>query len=171
MKLEVVPGTEGQIFYIYDDYSNRAELSEAQARALIGDVQAALYPSNHHREPEFYTLQVWLPGSHPGENEPTFTLENSNALQCLLEGLAHGNSVIQGDEPFDVVCFRGNDEVGRGTYQIHFIDVGDLATMNDPEPIKLQVLAESGQWIGIMQSAWINMVASSQLFESEFDPE
>lgn len=113
-----------------------------------------------------YTFKVWTYGALLGMDAPTLTLHNPNALHFFLESLAHGNAIFPGDQPFEVALYRDGLHIfGSGTYCVHYEDVGLPATWLDPEPVKLHCLVEQGEIVGVMQTAWRNMLENTGLVE------
>jgi hypothetical protein len=66
-----------------------------------------------------------------------------------------------------VVAYQGDRQIGAGTYQVHFADVGQRATWDDPEPIKLLVVQERGEMVGVLADAWQAMLEHLRLVEQQ----
>lgn len=113
----------------------------------------------------FVTMRVWLPGSVPGPHPYNLSLENPNALMFFLEALVHGSHVFPADKAFTIVAYQGVVRIGHGVYKVHFEDVGNPATWDDPEPVKFQVVSETGEICGIVSEAWHNMLEHTKMFE------
>jgi hypothetical protein len=116
---------------------------------------------------DFITMKVWITGAQPGVHPHLLSLETPNALMFFLEALAHGNFVFPAGKTFTIVAYQGLMAIGQGFYQIHFNDVGDYSLRNDPEPVKLIVVRETGEIEGIVQDAWSHMLNVTGLYASE----
>lgn len=103
----------------------------------------------------FVTLKVWLPGSHPGTDPESLTLENPSALQFFLESLYLGNSIF-GTAIFEVRAYRGTSPLGRGSYRIRFARPSE--SDYEEEPVHLVIVEASGELMGILDAAWREML-------------
>ncbi|HEY4388851.1 MAG TPA: hypothetical protein VGN34_30745, partial [Ktedonobacteraceae bacterium] len=62
-------------------------------------------------------------------------------------------------------AYQGGSSIGYGVYKHHFNDVGDRSLADDPEPVKLEVISEQGEIVGVVQEAWRNMLTHTKMFE------
>lgn len=112
----------------------------------------------------FVTLKVWVPGEHPGTDPATLTLAHPWGVRLFLEALYRRHTLFE-DHLFDVVAYEDNRQIGVGTYQVHFADVGQPATWNGPEPITLHAILETGALVGLLPDAWRSMLGDLQRIE------
>jgi hypothetical protein len=106
----------------------------------------------------FFTMRVWVHGSAPGVDPALLILNNSNALTFFLEALSHGSEIFPAGETFTIVIYQGVSAIGFGRYQVHFVNVGNWDMRGDPEPVKLEVISETGDIAGVIELAWRAMI-------------
>jgi hypothetical protein len=94
----------------------------------------------------YVTMKFYLPGTHPGQDTETLTLENPWALQFTLEAL-YKTSGLVGNKPFTLTLLQGGQERGRGVYRV----AADT-------PYILETVSETGDIAGMVQEAWIKML-------------
>jgi hypothetical protein len=84
-------------------------------------------------------------------------LQNPWGLQFFLEALSHGHTLF-GVQPFHIIGYEGST-IEHVCCHVSFVDVGDPATFDDPEPVKLQIECASGELATVLQDAWRIMQA------------
>jgi hypothetical protein len=101
-------------------------------------------------------MKVWLPGSAPGVHSHNLSLEQPNALLFFLESVARGNVVYPHNQKFTIVAYQGVMQLGMGIYQV--VGVADPC---------LEVMEETGEMVGVVREAWINMIRTTKLFDEQ----
>jgi hypothetical protein len=106
---------------------------------------------------QYAMLKVWLPGTLPGRDAELLILQNPWSLQFFLEALYHGHTLF-GVRPFQIIGYQ-IDAIEHVCCHVSFVDVGDPATFDDSEPVKLRIERASGELASVLQDAWRIMLA------------